>query len=113
MDQRPWTLGPVHPGELVIGVIAVALHEVPAIAFEEAERMHGAPTGCVVEHHDRRTDAAMTPVIGDDGPEVAGLGLSSPGVALPLIWLCLNLCGGTVAFSPATILDRLDRTWRV
>ena len=34
-------------------------------------------------------------------------------VALPLNRLCLNLCGGTVAFSPATILDRLDRTWRV
>ncbi|WP_292978018.1 electron transfer flavoprotein subunit alpha/FixB family protein [Paracoccus sp. UBA5162] len=27
--------------------------------------------------------------------------------------LCLNLCGGTVAFSPATILDRRDRTLRV
>ncbi|WP_268238485.1 tyrosine-type recombinase/integrase [Roseovarius pacificus] len=35
------------------------------------------------------------------------------GVALPFNRLCLNLCGGTVAFSPATILDRLDRTWRV
>ena len=34
-------------------------------------------------------------------------------VALPLNRLCLNLCGGTVAFSPATILDRPDRTWRV
>jgi uncharacterized glyoxalase superfamily metalloenzyme YdcJ len=34
-------------------------------------------------------------------------------VALPLNRLCLNLCGGSVAFSPATILDRLDRTWRV
>lgn len=41
------------------------------------------------------------------------LGLSSPIVALPLIGLCLNLCGGKVAFSPATILDRLGRTWRV
>ena len=34
-------------------------------------------------------------------------------VTLPLKGLCLTLCGGTVAFSPATILDRLDRTWRV
>ncbi|KMK64110.1 hypothetical protein [Puniceibacterium sp. IMCC21224] len=34
------------------------------------------------------------------------------GVALPFNRLCLNLCGGTVAFSPATILDRLGRTWR-
>jgi hypothetical protein len=34
-------------------------------------------------------------------------------VALPLNRLCLNLCGGTVAFSLATILDRPGRTWRV
>jgi hypothetical protein len=34
------------------------------------------------------------------------------GVALLLNRLCLTLCGGTVAFSPATILDRLGRTWR-
>jgi hypothetical protein len=31
----------------------------------------------------------------------------------PISGVILNLCGGTVAFSPATILDRLDRTWRV
>ena len=35
-----------------------------------------------------------------------------PDVALPLNRLCLNLCGGTVAFSPVTILDRLGHTWR-
>jgi hypothetical protein len=34
-------------------------------------------------------------------------------VALPLNRLCLNLCGGTVAFSPAAILDRPGHTWRV
>lgn len=35
------------------------------------------------------------------------------GVAYPLIGLCLNLCGGMVAFSPATNLDQPGRTWRV
>ena len=34
-------------------------------------------------------------------------------VALPLIRLCLNLCGGGAAFLPSTVLARLGRTWRV
>ena len=37
----------------------------------------------------------------------------SPGVALPLKGLCLNLCGGGAAFLPSTVLARLGRTWRV
>ena len=37
----------------------------------------------------------------------------APDVALPLNRLCLNLCGGTVAFLRATILDQLGHTWRV
>ena len=34
-------------------------------------------------------------------------------VSLALNRLCLNLCGGTVAVSPAPILDRPGRTWRI
>jgi hypothetical protein len=44
---------------------------------------------------------------------LAGAAGAKGDVALPLNRLCLNLCGGTVAFSPATILDRPGRTWRV
>lgn len=80
MDKRPWTVGPVHLGELVIGFIAVALHEVPAIALEEAKRMHGAAAGRVVEHHHGRAGTAVPPVISNNGPEVAGFRFSSPGI---------------------------------
>jgi hypothetical protein len=36
-----------------------------------------------------------------------------PPVALLANRLCLNMCGRTVAFSPATILDGPSRAWRV
>jgi len=80
MDECPWPLGSIDLGELVVGVIAVALDEVPMIAFEEAERMHGPSTRGIVEHHDRWVGTAVTPIIRDDGPEVAGLRFPSSGI---------------------------------
>lgn len=39
--------------------------------------------------------------------------LRNTGAALPLNGLCLNLCGGTITFSPAAILNQLDHTSRL
>ena len=75
MDERPWSLGSIDLGELVVGIIAVALDEASTIPFEKAARMHSTSTRRVVEHYDRWVRAAMSPVIRDHSPEVAGLRL--------------------------------------
>ncbi len=80
MDERPRPLGSIDLGELVVGVIAVALNELTMITLEEAERMYGPSARGVVEHHDRRVGAAVAAVIRDDGPEKAGLGFSASGI---------------------------------
>jgi len=54
-----------------------------------------------------RTDLHIIEGIWRPHTDPTGTGL------LPLIRLCLNLCGGGAAFLPSTVLARLGRTWRV
>lgn len=42
--------------------------------------MHGAAVGRVVEHHHVRSGTAVTPVIGNNGPEVAGFRFPPPRI---------------------------------
>src|SRR3546814_12655073 len=73
VHQRPRSLGPLHAGEPVVTVIAVALQEAPPEAVEERLGMDATASRRISEQHDRRAGAAMAPVIGDDGPEVSPL----------------------------------------
>ena len=85
VDATHWSLRSMakatgYAPSFVVGVIAVALDELSTIPFEEAERMYGPSTGGVVKHHDRWVGTAVTSIIRDDGPEVAGLRFPSSGI---------------------------------
>src|SRR3546814_16094810 len=70
VHQRPRSLGPLHAGEPVVTVIAVALQEAPPEAVEERLGMDATASRRISEQHDGRAGAALAPVIGDDGPQV-------------------------------------------
>lgn len=80
VDECPWPLRPLHAGEPVVAVIAVALQEAPAEALQEVFGIGAAAPRRIAEQHDRRTGAAMAPVIGGDRPEEALLRLPAPGI---------------------------------
>src|SRR3546814_19009793 len=80
VHQRPRSLGPLHAGEPVVTVIAVALQEAPPEAVEERLGMDATASRRISEQHDRRAGAAMAPVIGDDGPDVSTLRASPSGL---------------------------------
>ena len=85
MHQRPRPLVPLDGSKLVIGLIAIALQEAPAIALQEVHGMNTPTPGCVLEQNNRRAGAAMTTVIRSDGPEEPRLGAPPPRIKH---WCC-------------------------
>ena len=66
-------------GELLVGGVAVALHDA-AIAVEQLQRMHRAAAGRVGVGDGRRIGPAPGPVVAGDRPEVAVLGPAAAGI---------------------------------
>ena len=80
MDQLPRPVAPREFGHCIVGLITVALQPGSLIALEELQRMFPSPAGGIVEQHDGRPRAAMASIIGDHGPEPAGLRGTSAGI---------------------------------
>ena len=80
MDERPRALRPLDAGQAVVAVIAVALQERSAKALEKLFGISAAASRRITEQDDRRTGAAMPPVIGGDRPEEARLRPAPPGI---------------------------------
>lgn len=92
IDQLPRPLITHDLGQRFVGLVDVAFQEAAAVSGQELQRMLPSPAGGIVEQHDGRSGTAMASIVGQDGPELAGLRCHPTGVQ--------NRCAGLVHEDP-------------
>src|SRR4029453_13140302 len=82
--ERRWTPGTLRVGQLLVGAIAVALHDA-GIALEQGDSMRGAATGSVGGDHRwwarcRPSPTAPCAIVPGDRPKIATLRPPATGI---------------------------------